>query len=48
MWHFGETTLSFAQSKTADHLRDEVNEKIEKAEDKIASLKGQLKVLRSV
>lgn len=38
----------FAQSKTADHLRDEVNEKIEKAEDKIASLKGQLKVLRSV
>lgn len=38
----------FAQSKTADNLRDEVNEKIEKAENRIASLKGQLKILRSV
>ncbi|MCB0497636.1 MAG: DUF349 domain-containing protein [Cyclobacteriaceae bacterium] len=38
----------FAHSKTADSLREEVNEKIEQAESKIASLKGQLRVLRSV
>jgi uncharacterized protein DUF349 len=38
----------FAHSKNADGLRKEVNEKIQKAESRVVSLKGQLKVLRSV
>ncbi len=38
----------FAHSKNADGLRKEVNEKIDKAEARVQTLKGQLKMLRLV
>ncbi len=38
----------FAHSKNADSLRKEVNEKIDKAETRVQTLKGQLKMLRLV
>lgn len=38
----------FANSKNADNLRKDVNLKIDKAESKVVTLKGQLKILRSV
>ena len=36
----------FASSKTADKLREEFNEKIDKAADHLQDLKGQLRMLR--
>ena len=38
----------FANSKNADDLRKDVNQKIDKAESKVTVLKGQLKILRTV
>lgn len=38
----------FAHSKNADELRKDVNLKIDKAESKVAVLKGQLKILRTI
>ncbi len=38
----------FAESKTADKLRDEFNEKIEKATDQLDELKEELKVLNKI
>lgn len=38
----------FANSKTADKLKDEFNGKIEKAQKEISALKDQLKILRSI
>ena len=38
----------FANSKTADKLREEFNEKIEKAQKSIGALKNQLRILRSI
>ncbi|VAX34910.1 hypothetical protein MNBD_UNCLBAC01-465 [hydrothermal vent metagenome] len=46
LWKNNLEFFAHSKSKNADDLRRDVNQKIEKAEAKVATLKGQLKLLR--
>ena len=48
LWRNNLEFFAHSKSKNADDLRKDVNQKIEKGEAKILSMKGQLKVLRSI
>ena len=48
LWKNNLEFFAHSKSKNADDLRKDVNQKIEKGEARIVSMKAQLKVLRSI
>ncbi len=48
LWRNNLEFFAHSKTKNADDLRRDVNNKIEKSEAKVAALKGQLKIIRSV
>ena len=48
LWKNNLEFFAHSKSKNADDLRRDVNQKIDKAEARVATLKGQLKLLRLV